>query len=385
MRRVVIIIIAVIDAELAENVRKIRRFPNLACMKLAGYYKGKGHEVILKTDYENLQSYSKVYISKVFTKTHVPDKILLQPNVSYGGTGFFYDNSPTLPDEVEHCFPDYELYSGYVNEQLQKGVKPHVLKCFTDYSIGFLTRGCFRRCDFCVNKKYSRCVTHSPISEFYDMNRKKIMLLDDNILAHPDWMAYFEGLRGIDKPFCFKQGVDLRLTTPYFAQIINTAKYDGNLIFAFDDIADAELIERKLAMFREHSNKEVKMYLFCAYDRNGRYDTDFWLADIESIFKRLAIIGKYRIKPYLMRYEKYLESLFSGIYKNLATYCNAGGIFNVASFSEFCENQRAKSKNKDKPCSAWRYYADFIQQYPYFEAQYFNLRYFKRNAGNGRE
>jgi len=378
VRRVVIIIIAVIDAELSENVRKIRRFPNLACMKLSGYYKGKGHEVILKTDYENLQAYSKVFISKVFTKTKVPNKILCLPNVSHGGTGFFYADSPALPKEVEHHAPDYELYGDYVNGLLQKGIKPHVLKCFTDYSIGFLTRGCFRRCGFCVNKKYDRCITHSPIDEFYDENRKKIMLLDDNILAHPDWMAYFEGLRGIGKPFCFKQGVDIRLITPYFAQMISTAKYDGDLIFAFDDIADAELIERKLAMFREHSNKEVKMYLFCAYDKDGRYDTDFWLADIEGIFKRLVILGKYRIKPYLMRYEKYLDSPFSGIYKNLATYCNAGGIFKVASFFEFCESRLAKSKNKDKPLAEWRYYADFVQLYPYFEAQYFNVRHFKK-------
>jgi len=372
------IIVAIIDAEIAENARKIRRFPNLACMKLSGYYKDIGEDVTLKMDYENLQAYSKVFISKVFTKTKVPDKVLCLPNVSYGGTGFFYGDSPALPSEIEHSFPDYELYSGYVNEHLQKGVKPHVLKCFTDYSIGFLTRGCFRRCGFCVNKKYDRCVTHSPIDEFYDENRKKIMLLDDNFLAHPDWMIYFEGLRGMGKPFCFKQGVDIRLITPCFAQLINIAKYDGDLIFAFDNIADADLIERKLAMFREHSNKEVKMYLFCAYDRHGKYDTDFWLADIESIFKRLAIIGKYRIRPYLMRYEKYLDSPFSGIYKNLATYCNAGGIFKVASFSEFCENQRAKCKIKDRPCAEWRYYADFIQQYPYFETRHFNTRYFKQ-------
>jgi len=345
-------------------------------MKLAGYHKSKGDDVVLKKDYENLQGYEKVYIAKVFTKTSVPDNILCLPNVMYGGSGFFYADAPALPKEIEHCFPDYTLYNEYVNEQLQKGVKPSALKCFTDYSIGFLTRGCFRRCGFCVNKKYNRCVTHSNIDEFLDENRKKVMLLDDNIMAHPDWVMFFEGLRAIGKPFCFKQGIDIRLITPFFAQMINNAKYDGDLLFAFDDIADAELIERKLSMFREHSKRSVKMYLFCGYNRNGIYDIDFWLADIDSIFKRLAIIGKYQIKPYLMRYEKYHYSPFAGIYKNLATYCNAGGIFKVTSFTEFCENQLAKSKNKDRPCAEWRYYADFVQQYPHFEARFFNKRYY---------
>ena len=88
-------------------------------MKLSGYYKAMGESVTLKTNCENLQIYDKVYISKVFTKTNVPDKILCLPNVSYGGTGFFYGDSPNLPREVEHHFPDYELYGDYVDELLQ--------------------------------------------------------------------------------------------------------------------------------------------------------------------------------------------------------------------------------------------------------------------------
>jgi len=343
-------------------------------MKLSGYYKSKGNKVTLKTDYVNLQGYEKVFISKVFTKTEVPGTVLCLPNVSYGGTGFFYSKAPSLPDEVEHCFPDYELYSGYVNAQLQRGIKRSALKCFLDYSIGFLTRGCPRSCGFCVNAKNNRCETHSPISEFYDERRKKIMLLDDNIMAHPDWAALFEGIISTGKPFCCKQGIDVRLITPCFAKMINRARYDGDIYFAFDDLADGPLIERNLSMFREHSGKRVKMYLFCGYDPNGRYSNDFWLSDIESIFKRLAIIGKYRARPYLMRYEKYLESPFAGIYKNLATYCNAGGIFNSASFSEFCANQL--TKNNNKPCSAWLYYDGFIRQYPHFKEQYFTQRYY---------
>lgn len=43
--------IAVIDADLIG--RKRHRFPNLVCMKLSGFYKKLGDEVILKTDYDN--------------------------------------------------------------------------------------------------------------------------------------------------------------------------------------------------------------------------------------------------------------------------------------------------------------------------------------------
>ncbi len=82
--------IAIIDADLIG--RKNHRFPNLACLKLSGYYKSKGYNVELKTDYDNLESYDKVNISKVFKDTKIPDENILKlPHVEYGRPGFFYD------------------------------------------------------------------------------------------------------------------------------------------------------------------------------------------------------------------------------------------------------------------------------------------------------
>ena len=65
--------IAIIDADLVG--RKKHRFPNLVCMKISGYHKECGDEVILKTDYDGLHEYDKVFLSKVFTDTEVPNSI----------------------------------------------------------------------------------------------------------------------------------------------------------------------------------------------------------------------------------------------------------------------------------------------------------------------
>ena len=83
--------IGIIDADLIG--RKRHRFPNLVCMKLSGYFKAYGWTVELKTDWENLSGYEKIYIAKVFTDTPIPEpnlfgNILDLPNVEYGGTGF---------------------------------------------------------------------------------------------------------------------------------------------------------------------------------------------------------------------------------------------------------------------------------------------------------
>ena len=51
--------IAIIDADLIG--RKKHRFPNLACMKISGYYKDLGNEVELKLNYEKEKLFLFVY------------------------------------------------------------------------------------------------------------------------------------------------------------------------------------------------------------------------------------------------------------------------------------------------------------------------------------
>lgn len=177
--------IAIIDAEIVG--KKNHRFPNLACMKLSAYYKSIGDSVTLKTDYIGLMEFDKILISKVFTKTVVPNPILEWGNVEIGGTGFFYDNSPKLPDEIEHTMPDYHLYDYWIMERLAFGESISTFKYYTDYSIGFTTRGCMRHCPYCVNRNSDASVVHSPVIEFLDESRKKICLLDDNLFACQEW------------------------------------------------------------------------------------------------------------------------------------------------------------------------------------------------------
>ena len=109
--------------------------------------------------------------------------------------------------------PDYHLYDEWVKEQIDKGGKAKDFQYYTDYSIGFLTRGCFRQCSFCVNQNYKRVEKHSPLSEFYDESRKKICLLDDNFLGCSNWEEMLKELQATGKKFQFKQGLDERILT----------------------------------------------------------------------------------------------------------------------------------------------------------------------------
>lgn len=341
-------------------------------MKLSGYYKTKNNDVVLKTDYNNLEQFDKVFISKVFQETEVSNDILSLLNVEYGGTGFFYDKAKPLPEEIEHHMPDYHLYDKWVEEQIKSGTKKKHLKYYTDYSIGFTTRGCIRQCEFCVNKNYTKVHNHSQLEEFLDTNRKKICLLDDNILASKDWKGILLQLKQTNKPFEYKQGMDMRLMTDEKAEILTSCKYAGDYIFAFDNIQDKNIIEEKLKLWKKYCKKSTKLYVFCGFDRKDKWDNEFWKQDIIDTFKRVKILMQYGCLPYIMRYYKYEESPYRGTYINLARWCNQPSFFKKKTYREFCTVNGENS-------STVRYMKEFERDHPEIAKKYYDIKYEELN------
>lgn len=380
--------VGIIDADLLN--RKRNRFPNLACMKLSAYHKSQGHDVELLMSYDQLEDYDKVYISKVFTDTKVPTGVLNLSWVEHGGTGFFYDKAPPLPEEIEHHFPDYDLYSKWIEDQVADAKNKWVesgedvedfnetgfrkkFSSYTDYSIGFTTRGCIRGCSFCVNQHYRKCSLHSPVSEFIDPNRPYIFLLDDNVLACPQWKQIFEELNATGKRFRFHQGMDERLLTDEKCEVIFNSNWIGDFIFAFDNIKDRRLVERKLQLIRKHTDREnIKFYCFCAYnhDKPEYYNDLFWAKDILDLFERIRMLMVFRCLPYVMRYQDYKLSPHKGMYVTIARWCNQPSFFKKMSFREFC-HETAKHGSD----SALRYMQEFEVKFPEIAKEYFDMKW----------
>lgn len=368
--------IGIIDVELIS--RKHHNFPNLALMKLSGYYKALGHEVEL-ISFEQLSpsclfktKYDKVFVSKVFTDSYIPEFILKLPFVQYGGSGFFYEEgqtepeyskTPRLPDEIEHHFPDYHLYDEWIKNEIRfKGKPRKYFKNYLYYSIGFTTRGCFRQCSFCFNRNVKAVTLHSPLTEFVDKTRKKIILLDDNIFGCRYWETIFKQLQQTGKPFYYNQGLDIRLLTEKKAKMLSESKYSGDYIFAFDDYKDKEIIEEKIRLFKKYlPNKVPKFYIFCAFDRNHKYDESFWRVDLIEIFERLKILMKYQCIPYIMKFEKWREYSYPEIYTFLTSWCNVPQLFKKQSFRQVL---------KDKNISM-----NFFRENKEVVEKYFDLKY----------
>lgn len=399
--------IGIIDADLLG--RRKHRFPNLVCEKLSAYWKEKGASVELKLDYEDLEEFDHVYISKVFTDTWVPEWILegvnmdtgetdLPENIHVGGTGFFFANAPNLEDEIEHHIPDYHLYDGWIeteeekarNAAEKKGKKFNKaafrgqFKEYTDYSIGFVTRGCFRKCPFCVNQKYDKVFLHSPLEEFYDDTRKKICLLDDNFLGCPEWRKILTDLIALKKPFKFKQGMDERLLTDERCEILFNANYDGDYTFAFDNISDYDLIHRQLRRIRKYTNTiNIKFYVLVGFESVDAFD-------IENAFKRIELLMRFRCLPYIMRYQNknytpWKESEYRSLYVTLARWGNQPSIFKKMSFRQFCEANQALHKTEGTLCSSMKAMVEFENKYPDIAKKFFDLRFEDHYLNNEEE
>lgn len=361
--------IGIIDADLLDNGT---RHPNLALMKISGYNKEQGHSVTLLDSYLGLNSYDKVYISRVFTFTIVPEGITSLPNVVVGGTGFFEDGGENLPYEIEHHMPDYDLYKDYANGEIDKGRNKNAVSDYLDYSIGFTTRGCFRKCPFCVNKKYDKAVIHSPVNEFYDPTRPYIYLWDDNFLAFGGWESILDDLEATGKPFQFRQGIDVRLMTDKKAKRLSNTKYHGDFIFAFDHLEERDLIEEKLKLWKRYSIKTTKLYVLCAYNSQDEHD-------IVDTFERIKILMKYGCLPYIMRYESYKDSPWRTLYVQIARWCNQPQFFKKKSFRQFCEANQDYHKNPETTCAAYQSMLDFERVHPDIAKKYFDLRFDEEN------
>lgn len=339
-------------------------------MKLSAYWKTQGAEVRLLLSYENLAQFDQVFISKVFTETQIENSILELSNVSYGGTGFFYGDAPFLPDEIEHIMPDYHLYDEWIAGMVYQGFKQKEFTEYTDYSIGYTTRGCIRQCSFCVNKKYKECKIHSPVSEFFDPTRKHICLLDDNVFACPDWRDVFNALAATGRKFKYKQGMDERLLTDEKCELLFKAKYIGDYTFAFDNIKDRNIIESKLQLIRKYTNRIPKFYTFCGYNHDApdTYCEDFWVKDIADLLERIDILRDYKCLPYIMRYKDYELSPYRGMYITIARWCNQPNFFKKKTLHEYVRDSNGIGS------AAYKYVMDFENKYPGIAAYYFDTK-----------
>jgi hypothetical protein len=240
------------------------RLPNLALMKLSAYHKSLGFTVRLTRKPELLVDAEYVFASSIFygdRSRRIVDRLINHygESISVGGSGV--DLQRRLPPEVDACAPDYDLYP-----------------MLGDRAIGFITRGCPYRCDFCLVPKKEGNVRQ--VSDLDDLlkGRNKLILLDDNLLALPQAEAILHEMAQRKLLVNFTQTLDIRLLDEHLVTLLKEIHWSNTTFsrrvihFSLNGLSGLDRVVRNYRLFDFQTRDNVEF--ICMYDFDTTLEED---------------------------------------------------------------------------------------------------------------
>ena len=306
-------------------------FPSLPLMKISAYHKQKNPNCTVKIIDDFNEWFDIAYVSKTFNLPHIK-KIPQLPQMPYadelyfGGTGFailntdgseqyYKSNDPTLPKEIEHSYPNYELFPELTNNK----------------AFGFLTRGCANSCPFCiVTCKEGNKSTHvADLSEFW-RGQPFIKIMDANILACENVENLLVSLINSKAYIDFTQGLDARLVDEEKSKLLGKLKTNMTH-FAFDLIQNETEIIRGLTLFKKYSNttsRQRSVYILTNYNTSHKED---WYR-----VKKVIELG------YMPDVRIYMKGTHGQFLTDLARWANNRQLYRACSFEDYIPRKDGK-------------------------------------------
>ncbi len=238
--------------------------PNLALMKLSRHVKNLGGKVALARGISDLPPADLVRASCVFSTPASARRVEVlheryNGRLEVGGSGV--DLRLRLAPEVEQLASDYSLYPELDGRAL-----------------GFLTRGCPARCSFClVPAKEGPPRLVSDLASLLQ-GRRKLILLDDNLLAHPAALELLEEMARRDLEVNFNQTLDLRLLTRESAALLHRIRCANAIFtrrvyhFSLNDARHLDLVRERYALIQTTGRDNAEF--ICMYGFNTSLDED---------------------------------------------------------------------------------------------------------------
>lgn len=275
------------------------RFPNLALMKISAWHMSQGDSVewfmpLFALDYD------RIYSSKVFT--FMPECPYLPSNTVRGGQG--YGTSLTLPDEVEHMMPDYNLYH-------------------SEFAQGFVTRGCPNKCPWCiVPKKEGTIRDNADVQEFWS-GQKKLVLMDNNILAHEHGLRQIEKIATLPTRLDCNQGLDARLIDRPVARLLAKIKWD-KIRLACDKSSQMPSVEKAVKLIREATGKKGNFFVYVL------------VKDIRDALDRVEFLRGLGVDPFAQPYRDFnSDTEPTKEQKRFARWVNHKAIFKTVRWEDY--------------------------------------------------
>lgn len=271
-------------------------------MKISYWLKVQGHHVelqqLLKGDYLHRYDIDIVWISCVFTWNREQALILKSFYESFGITvligGSGISLRTKLPNQIEDFWPDYSLYGD-------------------DRAIGFVLRGCIRKCDFCLVSEKEGKITDNifrSLDTWIPQGFNKVLLLDNEFAAY-DPVVYPKIHRDIEKEtldlikqrkwkYSITQGYDLRCLDKRKAeQLADNKPYDlkfteHRLYVAWDYLGIEPYVRRGLKLLLDAGFLGREIMCYCLVGQRSTHADD--LHRFNVLWKEFGVL------PFMMRY-----------------------------------------------------------------------------------
>jgi hypothetical protein len=222
-----------------------------------------------------------------------------------------------LPYEIDHTQPDYSIYN------------------IADTSYGFTTRGCVNKCSFCVvPKKEGSIRPYMTIDEIAAGN-KKVVLMDNNILAHPHGIEQLRIAAERGYRIDCNQGLDARLVTDEIAEILARCKWIDYIRTACDSHAQIPYIERMHELLIKHGH-------------NGRIFAYCLIRDFEETTDRINYLRQYKwLSPHCQPYRDFNnpKQIIPQWQKDMAHWVDRKWAYRACEFKDFEPRKGFKCKS----------------------------------------
>lgn len=267
------------------------KIPNLALKKIEKHHKDRGDKIIWNLPLWRNQV-DKIYVSCVFSKNKSQCKEW-EGRAEIGGSG--YSLTKTLPQEIED-------------------LKPRI-------NLGFTTRGCIRKCPFCiVPKKEGKIKVVGDLLDLWDNKAKDLIVLDNNILALP---KHFELVcRQAQKNkirIDFNQGLDHRLLTQEIIDLMKSIRHI-EYRFAFDHPSFKPTVDKAITLLQKNKINRCNWYVLVGFNTIFQEDLD-----------RLNYLKERKQNAYVQRYK------WDRQYIPLARWVNQHHIFHSMTYEQFLD------------------------------------------------
>jgi len=279
-------------------------YPNLALMKISAFHKTQGDSV----EWANhLEHYDVVYKSKVFTFTPDDTTHIDAGEIICGGTG--YDPKKALRYDVDRMFPDYSLYPYQLHEMY-----------------GFLTRGCIRKCPWCIVPIKEGNIR--PYNDIEEIARgfSRVVLMDNNVLASMHGLRQIEKIIKLKIKVDFNQGLDARIIaqSPDIAQLLARVKWLKPLRLAMDSEAMMEPVRKAVDLLRRYGASP------------SRFFTYVLATELEDTYRRVNFCKSISVDPFVQPFRDFTpHQVIPQWQVDMARYTNRRAILKSTDFKDY--------------------------------------------------